>query len=369
MADLFCSRLVGFLITVVACFLGNAVGQDVMLDFSQQATLKGVFDTGLRPYRSPHGERFQVHSEKVRAGVVFPGGFVIQPYDWEGIDFNVINDGRISAMNMRTGPLTIEEAEAAMIPFAEAQGEPLQTMKDFLERARAKPFFYEGEYHVGTGKSANPSRVAAFRRTGFKEKPLAVEVILEWRFEPGSAARAFYKEPIPPPPGYENVSMGKPPYPGSVAGTVPLTTPAPADAAPTPTLFAFDESKHASWYAYPNVFPILESNLGILKDFDKKGIPSPESSFDDFYLLVWLRTLTAYDALLKYRAGLSPEKLKKQNLVPGSSDAESIKKLLSETRACLDLKRLSGEKITELISLIKSGDIEASYKFLSFTHQ
>ncbi len=235
---MFLKRLsIGLSVAVMGLTLPSVRGADMTLEFSKDHTLKGLFDAGMRPYREPHAERFQVGAERITAQIQLPSGVVVGGREWQSMRFSVVNDGRLTSGQMRSLPLTLDEAKAAMLPLLSmGSGESPASLDAFLEKVKAQPLLYEGEFHVATGKRQNPMFIAAFSRTGLKETPLALRVNLEWQIEPKSATRAFYKEPIPPPPGYESVSMEKPPYPGSVAGTVPLTTPTPAGVAPTPAL-------------------------------------------------------------------------------------------------------------------------------------
>jgi len=188
-------------------------GAEVTLDFSGEQTLKGLFDAGMRPYRGPHSERFQVETKEISAQIKLPSGTVINKREWQSMQFSVISDGRLTSAQMRSNPLSLDEAKIAMSPLLALSSEmTTEALDAFLQKVKERPFLYEGDFHIGTGKRQNPMFSAAFFRTGLKDKPLALRVTLEWQVEPKSAARSFYKRPIPPPPGYENESMEKPPF-------------------------------------------------------------------------------------------------------------------------------------------------------------
>lgn len=242
-------------LVIVGLTINSLIAQDVVLDFSDDHTLKTVFDAGLRPYRRPNLETLQLRAEAVRTSVTLPGGVIIPPSNWDSLDFNVVSDGHLSTMSLRTGPITIESAQSIFLSMLNAQRLSTEKMDAFLSEVKTQPLFFEGEYHVGTGDRSNPSRLVAFRRTGQKDAPLAVEVILDWQFEPKSARRAYYKEPIPPPPGYENVSMEKPSYvaknkPDSAiqGSSTTIATPQPTKPPSSPHA---EGSKESSASAFP----------------------------------------------------------------------------------------------------------------------
>lgn len=244
-------------------FLGiassDAQGADMTLDFSKEHNLKGVFDAGMRPYREPHAERFQVGVDGVSAEIKLPSGAIVNGREWQSIQFTVIDDGRLTSAQMRSNPLTLNDARDAMLPLLSIEsGGSVQALDAFLEKVKEKPFLYEGEFHIGTGKKQNPMFLAAFSRTGLKASPLALRVSLEWRLEPPKAARAFYKQPIPPPPGYEGVSMEKPPF---QAQTQPSTTATQTSSVstqqPRPTVAPTPTSSRTETRPAPSRFPIV----------------------------------------------------------------------------------------------------------------
>jgi len=200
-------------------------GSEMSLDFSKEHTLKGIFDAGMRPYREPHSERFQVGVEQVTAEIKLPSGMLVKEREWQSMRFTVVDDGRLTSAQMRSNPLTLEAARDAMLPLLSIEsGVSIQALDAFLEKVREEIFLYEGEFHVGTGKKQNPMFLAAFSRTGLKNSPLALRVSLEWRLDPPKAAKGFYKDPIPPPPGYEGVSMEKPPFQAEAQAPTPEVT-------------------------------------------------------------------------------------------------------------------------------------------------
>jgi len=177
-----------------------------VIDFSMDNSLKKVFDSGLRPYRALGLETVRLRLDDTVTSVILPEGITLKEMRWESIKLTVIKPGLVSSMEFRSGPLSVDSARAAVLEFAGSE-KNRPRLEEFLSAVSKDPLLFEGEFDLSLANGGNPTRSVALSRRGVPGKPLALDLYLVWRSKPPQEGSKFYSEPIPPPPGYENVPM------------------------------------------------------------------------------------------------------------------------------------------------------------------
>lgn len=188
------------------------------LRFSSEGTLKDVFDAGIRPYRFPSLEKSSLGFKHVKVAVALKSGEQLPTIEVDWGNISPLAGGLLSSMEMTSPDLTIQEAESVMMPFLVKGKRTKEELQKFLALAKSNPTDYDAPYNgisdkfrIGWNEFEGPNYVVFFKKSFQPEKP--VSIALKISFFPIRTPlqeRSFYKVPIPPPPGYENVSMDAP---------------------------------------------------------------------------------------------------------------------------------------------------------------
>jgi hypothetical protein len=189
-----------------------------VIRFDGEGTLKDIFDAGIRPYRFPSLEKSSLGFKHISAslamktGEVFPG----IPVEWG--DISPLKEGLLDNVEMTSPNLSVQEAEAAMVPFLKKSNRNIDQLRKFLAAAAADPRNYDDPYNgdsSGFGivwkDSKGPDYGVFFKSTFDSSKPVSIAIKVSFSsIRTPLQQRSFYDVPIPPPPGYENVSMEAP---------------------------------------------------------------------------------------------------------------------------------------------------------------
>lgn len=187
------------------------------LRFSGQGTLTDIFDSGLRPYRFPGLERTLLEIKHVRVTIVRRNAEMLPEFPAELIEVTPLQGGLLSSMELTRYKTTLDEARALMLPYLSKEGRSVQELDRYLAAVKADYLDYDGmgrgveDFRVRWSDAGGPRYVAAFRKAFDATRPLIMFISIDWsQVRTPREGRSFYKEPIPPPPGYENVSMKAP---------------------------------------------------------------------------------------------------------------------------------------------------------------
>ena len=241
------------------------------LRFSEKGTLKDIFDSGLRPYRFPSLERTSLAIKHVRVTVVCRNGEILPELPAEFIRISPREGGWLSLMELTRYKTTLDEARSLMLPYLAKEGRTSQELELYLTAVKADYLDYDGmgrgveDFKVRWRDTDGPRFVVAFRKAFDPGRPLIFYMSIDWsQVRTPKENRSFYKEPIPPPLGYENVSMqapekfgpdsqadillsqgkpiagdlppSEPPSSEALAPTTPVPTATPARSSPTPAI-------------------------------------------------------------------------------------------------------------------------------------
>lgn len=243
----------------------------ITLRFSEVGTLKDVFDSGLKPYRFPTLERSLLEAKHARVTVLQRSGQTLPEFPAERITIDPLQGGLLSGLEMTRYKTTLEEARALMLPYLTEGGRSAQDLDRYLAAVKADYLDYDGmgrgveDFRVRWSDNGGPRYVVAFRKAFDPIRPLIMFISIDWsQVRTPRESRSFYKEPIPPPAGYENVSMqapekfgpdsqadilvsqgkpiagdrppSEPPSSEASAPTTPVPTATPARSSPTPAI-------------------------------------------------------------------------------------------------------------------------------------
>jgi hypothetical protein len=190
-----------------------------IIKFPAEGTLKDIFDAGIRPYRFPSLEKSSLGFKHVKIIMELKTGERLPPIDVEWGDISPLKGGLLDNMQVTSPNLSVFEAESAMMPFLKKGNRTAEQLKSFLAAATADPRNYDDPYKGDPSKFAiswndiqGPKYSVFFKSTFDSSKPVSIAMIVSWLSPPRTPLQrnSFYDVPIPPPPGYENVSMDAP---------------------------------------------------------------------------------------------------------------------------------------------------------------
>jgi hypothetical protein len=186
--------------------------------FPNEGTLKDIFDAGIRPYRFPSLERTALGFKHVNVAFEMRTGEFSPKFPVEWADLDILKGGLISSIEMTSPNLSPQQAELAMIPYLKYGKRTTEQLRAFLAAAANDPRGYDDPYKGDASKFAiswidtnGPAYDVFFKSTFDNFKP--VSIALKISFFPIRTPlqeRSFYDVSIPPPTGYENVSMEAP---------------------------------------------------------------------------------------------------------------------------------------------------------------
>lgn len=196
-----------------------------VLKLSRAGTLKDFFDSGLRPYRHPGLEKTTLEVKHLNLLIHLDSGKKLPPLPVELINIKMFSDGNISTFDGFTPRLTVTEARAEMVkwlPFS-ANGRTEADLNAYLKKVEADYIDFDDPYRgdpsgCGIGwrepgwetKGGGPDCSVWFRKSMSETHPLKLYFSFSWRLNRPSKEARSYRVPIPPPPGYEHVSMEAP---------------------------------------------------------------------------------------------------------------------------------------------------------------
>jgi len=200
----------------------------VTLKLSKQGKLVNIFDSGLRPFRFPGLENFVLEVKHFNLRTILASGKRLPEFPVELMSMHPFYDGELSTLEARTPTLTVEDARMHMkrwLSYGQlANGSPSeQDLENYLNAAQNDLMDFD---HIGRGfdhgcavgwrepgwkvRGGGPSCVVYFRKTSNINKPLFLNIAFTWSSNRPPIDRKYYREPIPPPPGYEHISMKAP---------------------------------------------------------------------------------------------------------------------------------------------------------------
>lgn len=188
------------------------------IKFPSEGTLKDIFDAGIRPYRFPSLERTALGFKHVNVSFEMKTGELLPKVPVEWADLDILKEGLISSIEMTSPNLSPQQAELAMIPYLKYGKRTTEQLRAFLSAAGDDPRGYDDPHKGDSSRFRiiwndinGPNYVVFFKSTFDDLKP--VSIALKISFFPIRTPlqqRSFYDVPIPPPPGYEHVSMEAP---------------------------------------------------------------------------------------------------------------------------------------------------------------
>lgn len=193
---------------------------------SNSATLKDLFDSGLRPYRYPGLETSLLELKHLNLTLELGSGKSLPAITTEVFQIKPFTDGEISTIEGFTPKMTLSQAREEMrkwLPFA-SNGRTEQDLDKFLAAVESDPLNFDhpfkgitdgfgiGWNESGFGSPGGGAKCGlGFRKTANATSPLRLYFSLSWLWNRPTKDRQTYgKGPIPPPAGYEAVDMTAP---------------------------------------------------------------------------------------------------------------------------------------------------------------
>ena len=189
----------------------------ITLRVSAEGTLKDVFDSGLRPYRFPSLEKLMLEAKHARVTVLQSNGEALPEFAAEQIRIDPLQGGLLSGIEMLQHKTTLERARELMLPYLPKANRSVQELDVFLALVKADFLEYDrpgreaNDFRVRWSDPGGPRYVVVFHKAFDPTRPLVPVLVIDWsQVRTPRERRSFYKEPVPPPPGYEGVSMQAP---------------------------------------------------------------------------------------------------------------------------------------------------------------
>ena len=197
----------------------------ITLALSQAGTVKNFFDSGLRPYRHPGVETSTLEVKHLNLEIQLASGKVLPKVPAQVINIQPFSDGEIDNFDGFTQRLTLEEARAEMmkwLPFS-ANGRTEADLDAYLKAVETDYVDFDDPHRgdpsgCGIGwkepgwkeRGGGPQCSVWFRKSMSNTHPLFLYFKFSWGLNRPSKDARYYRVPIPPPPGYEHVSMEAP---------------------------------------------------------------------------------------------------------------------------------------------------------------
>jgi hypothetical protein len=186
------------------------------LKLSAEGTLKDVYDSGLRPWLSPGSETSFLSFKHARVTIQTHEGIVLPEFPVEYADIYCTPDGRLHSVEMSSPPQSFANARALILPWFPRIGKSEAQLDVFFKIVEENQIGYEdpdfGKAPDGFGggwvDSGKTDYGIGLRNNKNPNLPFRVFFAVGWHGLRSVRDRhTMHKEPIKPPPGYENESM------------------------------------------------------------------------------------------------------------------------------------------------------------------
>lgn len=198
----------------------------VELKLSQAATLKDIFDSGIRPYRHPGLENSLLEVKHLNLRIHMGSGKTFPRLHVELVNITPFHDGEIATMEGFTSRLTLAQGRSEMLkwlPYG-TNGRTEKDLDDFLNAVKSDFLDFDdrsrGFSHGCSVNWKDPgwktekggAQVTAwFRKTASQSFPLKLYFKISWESNrPIKDSNTIHDGPISPPPGYADVDMTAP---------------------------------------------------------------------------------------------------------------------------------------------------------------
>jgi len=187
-----------------------------IVEFSDEGSLKDLFDSGLRPYRFPALEKTSVEVGRKRISFVIERGLNTPELPMEYLNAEVLSSGKLSYVRARSIKLELEEAKKLMNDFSHLVEFSSKEMNEYLGEVEKEPLTSNisgspKKFGFTIERVNGPRYRVYFVRTFDKSRPLAIRYYISWSSLRKPRERIqFYNVPIPPPEGYEDANMTAP---------------------------------------------------------------------------------------------------------------------------------------------------------------
>jgi hypothetical protein len=196
------------------------------LELSTPGTLKDLFDAGLRPYRHPGMESTLLELKHLNLTLILSNNKRLPVFPMEWMNVSVFTDGELCTLEASTPHLTLERARNEMVkwlPFSE-NDRTQDDLDKYLLAVEANHLDFDDPYRgVPDGcsikwnepgfmtRGGGPTVATWFRKTTGRTTPLQLYFKATWSSNRPQKDRSTYRpDAIPPPAGYEDVSMEAP---------------------------------------------------------------------------------------------------------------------------------------------------------------
>jgi hypothetical protein len=187
--------------------ISTSAAERVTLDFSVSDNLKMVYDAGLRPWRVTLSG---CAIEETSLQIVLPQS---RPFllDVSFGDFDVYADYSFSVVGFATKRMSVDDAVAKVREIAQAVGINTAGLIEMAEQEKKAPGSSKDGGWRGYAERENPRVSVAMVTYPQYGGGVNALVILDLNWETAGIPPKMFTKPMTPPPGYENVSMAKPP--------------------------------------------------------------------------------------------------------------------------------------------------------------
>lgn len=197
----------------------------VTLKLSANASLKEIFDSGLRPYRFPALESGLLEAKHFRVSLQIAGQQKLPEFPVEHCKIKVLGNGEISNLEFTSPRLSFDKSQELYSPWMRFSDHTTEDLESFFAFVKANPMFWRSQSANEDARRGSPiiwkiksdvnpalefPAFIHFSRASGSKTPLRLRLGFPFGNIKPMASKTYYRVPVPPPPGYENVSMDAP---------------------------------------------------------------------------------------------------------------------------------------------------------------
>ena len=218
-----------FTIILATMVLGQVVGRGEIsydpndwpqqtLRLSAEGTLKDVFDAGIRPFRIPSFESWVLGFKHSRLRIRPPEGPLLPEVAVEHAEVRV-KLGGLWKILIFSPPMTLDQSQEQMSRWLPLIDKDEPDLSRFLKIVDESFLTFDDRdvgqapdgFSGGWSGENKEMYTVCFQKSYNPRKPLLICVRVFWiHARPRNERRRFFDVPIPPPEGYEDVSMEAP---------------------------------------------------------------------------------------------------------------------------------------------------------------
>lgn len=185
------------------------------LPLIEKQDLKSILDAGIRPYRFPSMERTSMSFKHLNVSVILPDGRKTPYFPIDISNMSLCEPGFLETMKFRSRRMTTEEGKTEMLKWVHLSDKTEQDVIDYCEQletfAKSQNFKKPPGFSFGRLFKGDSYGVGCYvSPTGGYYDTMRLSMGFSWKPFKTNIEYNSFEGPIPPPEGYENISLEAP---------------------------------------------------------------------------------------------------------------------------------------------------------------